>query len=95
MMRDGASEVEMDIGAVEVGETETIDVGGEQVELTPVSVGNPHAVIRREPGPANCVLAAGRDASAFWSAPTSSSSAGGKAARRARCSASGTAGQTC
>ena len=43
------AEVELDIGAVEVGETETISVGSEQVELTPVSVGNPHAVIRREP----------------------------------------------
>jgi diaminopimelate epimerase len=47
-MRDGP-EVELDVGAVEVGETETISVEGEQVELTPVSVGNPHAVIRREP----------------------------------------------
>jgi diaminopimelate epimerase len=47
-MRDGA-EVELDVGAVEVGETETISVGSEQVELTPVAVGNPHAVIRREP----------------------------------------------
>jgi diaminopimelate epimerase len=47
-MHDGA-EVELDVGAVEVGETETISVGNEQVELTPVSVGNPHAVIRREP----------------------------------------------
>jgi diaminopimelate epimerase len=47
-MRDGA-EVEMDMGAVEVGETETIRVGNEDVDLTPVSVGNPHAVIRREP----------------------------------------------
>jgi diaminopimelate epimerase len=47
-MRDGA-EIELDVGAVEVGETETISVEGEQVELTPVSVGNPHAVIRREP----------------------------------------------
>ena len=45
---DGA-EVELDVGAVEVGETETISVGSDQVELTPVSVGNPHAVIRREP----------------------------------------------
>ena len=42
-------EVELDVGEVEVGEPETIDVAGEQVELTPVSVGNPHAVIRREP----------------------------------------------
>ncbi|HVD12578.1 MAG TPA: diaminopimelate epimerase [Gaiellaceae bacterium] len=42
-------EVELDVGAVEVGETETLAVGGEDVELTPVSVGNPHAVIRREP----------------------------------------------
>jgi diaminopimelate epimerase len=47
-MRDGA-EVETDMGAVEVGEPETISVEGEQVELTPVSVGNPHAVIRRDP----------------------------------------------
>ena len=47
-MRDGA-EVEMDLGTVEVGETETIRVNGEEVELTPVSVGNPHAVIRRDP----------------------------------------------
>jgi diaminopimelate epimerase len=43
------SEVELDVGEVEVGEAETLEVAGEQVELTPVSVGNPHAVIRREP----------------------------------------------
>src|SRR5919197_1736421 len=42
-------EVEQDMGAVEVPEHEMIDVDGEEVELTPVSVGNPHAVIRREP----------------------------------------------
>jgi diaminopimelate epimerase len=42
-------EVELDVGAVEVGEPETVDAGGEEVELTPVSVGNPHAVILREP----------------------------------------------
>ena len=47
-MRDG-KQVEMDVGTVEVGEAETIDVAGEPVELVPVSVGNPHAVIRREP----------------------------------------------
>ena len=47
-MRGGA-EVAMDVGEAEVGEMETIDVGGDPVELTPVSVGNPHAVIRREP----------------------------------------------
>jgi diaminopimelate epimerase len=42
-------EVELDVGLVEVGAPETIDVDGEPVELTPVSVGNPHAVIRRDP----------------------------------------------
>ncbi|HEV8601883.1 MAG TPA: diaminopimelate epimerase [Gaiellaceae bacterium] len=47
-MRDG-KQVEMDMGTVEVGDMETIDVAGEPVELVPVSVGNPHAVIRREP----------------------------------------------
>jgi diaminopimelate epimerase len=41
--------VELDVGPVEVGEPETLDLGDEQVEFTPVSVGNPHAVVRREP----------------------------------------------
>jgi diaminopimelate epimerase len=41
--------VELDVGAVEVGERETLELGDEQVEFTPVSVGNPHAVVRREP----------------------------------------------
>ena len=45
----GGRQVEMDVGRVEVGDSETIDVGGEPVEFVPVSVGNPHAVIRREP----------------------------------------------
>lgn len=46
--------VETMLGRVEVGAAETIELGatGETVELTPVSVGNPHAVIRREPEPA-------------------------------------------
>jgi diaminopimelate epimerase len=47
-MGDGGK-VEMDVGEVEVGEEEEIDVGGEKVRFVPVSVGNPHAVIRREP----------------------------------------------
>lgn len=47
-MRDGLS-VEMDMGPVEVGEPETLAVDGTELEFTPVSVGNPHAVIRREP----------------------------------------------
>ena len=42
-------EVELDVGPVEVGKPEMLDVDGEQVEFTPVSVGNPHAVVRREP----------------------------------------------
>ncbi|MDX6407778.1 MAG: diaminopimelate epimerase [Gaiellaceae bacterium] len=41
--------IAVDVGKVEVGEPETIDLGDERVELTSVSVGNPHAVIRREP----------------------------------------------
>jgi diaminopimelate epimerase len=41
--------VELEIGRVEVGETETLDLGDERVEFTPVSVGNPHAVVQREP----------------------------------------------
>lgn len=38
---------EMDVGTVEVGETFTLELAEERVELTPVSVGNPHAVVRR------------------------------------------------
>jgi diaminopimelate epimerase len=45
----GGAEVETRLGLVEVGELEMLDLGSERVELTPVSVGNPHAVIRREP----------------------------------------------
>jgi diaminopimelate epimerase len=41
--------VELEIGAVVVEEMELLDVDGEQLEFTPVSVGNPHAVLRREP----------------------------------------------
>jgi diaminopimelate epimerase len=43
------NDVVLDAGHVEVGEPESIDVDGEQIEFTPVSVGNPHAVVRREP----------------------------------------------
>ena len=46
-MLDGI-EVESDVGPVDVGALESIDVHGNQVELTPVSVGNPHAVVRCE-----------------------------------------------
>ena len=45
----GGADVETSLGTVEVGEIETLDVGSELVEITPVLVGNPHAVIRREP----------------------------------------------
>jgi diaminopimelate epimerase len=41
--------IALNVGPVEVGESETLDLGDERVEFTPVSVGNPHAVVRREP----------------------------------------------
>jgi diaminopimelate epimerase len=41
--------IAMEVGDVEVGETETVELVGERVELTAVSVGNPHAVVRAEP----------------------------------------------
>jgi diaminopimelate epimerase len=41
--------VETDMGRVEVGEPEKLAVDGEEIEFTAVSVGNPHAVIRRDP----------------------------------------------
>jgi diaminopimelate epimerase len=47
-MRD-EREVEMDMGPVEVAPTESLDVDGIALDFTPVSVGNPHAVIAREP----------------------------------------------
>lgn len=45
----GGDLVEQDLGPVQVGARETIGVNGEQVSFTPVSVGNPHAVVEREP----------------------------------------------
>jgi diaminopimelate epimerase len=47
-MREGL-QVEMDMGPVEVSPMEPLDVDGTRFEFTPVSVGNPHAVIRLEP----------------------------------------------
>lgn len=49
VVRDDGT-VGMGVGEVEVGEIETVEVGGEQVELTAVSVGNPHAVVRTDGG---------------------------------------------
>jgi diaminopimelate epimerase len=45
----GGHEVEMDMGRVEVAPVETLDLNGSRLEFTPVSVGNPHAVIARDP----------------------------------------------
>jgi diaminopimelate epimerase len=45
----GDRRVRMEMGTVETGPQELLDIGSETVELTPVNVGNPHAVIRREP----------------------------------------------
>ena len=45
----GGVEVELEVGAVEVAKPETLPLEDEELEFTPVSVGNPHAVIRREP----------------------------------------------
>jgi diaminopimelate epimerase len=45
----GGLEVEMDMGPVEVFPVEVLEVDGTRLEFTPVSVGNPHAVIRRDP----------------------------------------------
>jgi diaminopimelate epimerase len=42
-------EIEVDLGKVDVGRPEAIEIDGERIEVTPVSVGNPHAVVRREP----------------------------------------------
>jgi diaminopimelate epimerase len=42
-------DVEVDLGGVDVGRPEALEVEGERIEVTPVSVGNPHAVVRREP----------------------------------------------
>jgi diaminopimelate epimerase len=48
-MHDDGVLVEQQLGEVAVGDPETIDVAGEAVELIAVSVGNPHAVVRRDP----------------------------------------------
>jgi diaminopimelate epimerase len=45
----GGLDVEMDMGVVAVAPPESLDVDDTRLDFTPVSVGNPHAVIRREP----------------------------------------------
>ena len=40
--------IAMGVGDVEVGEIETLELDGERVELTAVSVGNPHAIVRTD-----------------------------------------------
>ena len=47
--RVDGEDVRLEVGAVSVYETETLDVGEGHVELTPVRVANPHAVVRTEP----------------------------------------------
>ena len=46
----GDGSVTIELGRAGVGETETLDLDGETVEFTPVTTGNPHAVLRRDPG---------------------------------------------
>lgn len=41
--------VETEMGRVEVGAAEQIEVDGDRIEFTPVSVGNPHAVVEGQP----------------------------------------------
>jgi diaminopimelate epimerase len=41
--------VALDAGPVDVGPIESLALDDERVEFTPVSVGNPHAVVRRDP----------------------------------------------
>jgi diaminopimelate epimerase len=47
--RAPAGRIEQDLGAIDVRPDETLDVDGEPVTVTPVSVGNPHAVVRHAP----------------------------------------------
>jgi diaminopimelate epimerase len=47
-MREGF-QVEMEMGTVDVGEPELIEVDDRKLEFTPASVGNPHAVFELEP----------------------------------------------
>jgi diaminopimelate epimerase len=47
-MRAGL-EVETDMGRVEVGEPELLEIEDQHLELTTANVGNPHAVVRQEP----------------------------------------------
>lgn len=41
----GGGEAEIDVGEVVVGEPESLEIAGRVIEVNPVSVGNPHAVV--------------------------------------------------
>lgn len=43
----GGGEAELDLGDVGLAEPELLEAGGETIEVTRASVGNPHAVVRR------------------------------------------------
>jgi diaminopimelate epimerase len=45
----GGPDVEQELGRVDVGALEALELDGETVQFTPVSVGNPHAVVARDP----------------------------------------------
>jgi len=47
-MRAGL-DVEQELGEIQADGPESLEVDGERLEITPVWVGNPHAVVRREP----------------------------------------------
>lgn len=48
-VRHDDGRIEMAVGAVTAGPLETLEVGGSRLEFVPVDVGNPHAVLPREP----------------------------------------------
>ena len=91
----GGLEVEMDMGAVEVAPTEALDVNGTQLEFTPVSVGNPHAVIARDPARKSFCGSArsSRTTRAFPTGRTCSSSVSTRARTRPRASGSAERGR--
>ena len=88
-------EVEMDMGAVEVQPIDELDVDGTRLEFTPVSVGNPHAVIVHDPDRSD-LLRLGplvERHPRFPSARTSSSSASTRVATRRPASGSAERGR--
>ena len=80
----GDGTIAMAVGDVEVGEIETVELEGERIELTAVSVGNPHAVVRATADRARAAPARAPDRDEPTASPSARTSSSCRSTARTR-----------